>query len=150
MGLQIRQALSSDKGRWNHYVHAHPQASAYHNFAWVESVQQAYGHPNISLIALDDDKVVGVLPVIKMLRPLSGHYLCSLPFCDIGHAVADNEDIARVLLEQLQRLKSSTGATHIEYRDTSPATTSSASDDHELQGKRSACYCRCRRRQHCC
>lgn len=135
MGLQIRQALASDKEHWNQYVHTHPEATAYHNFAWVESVEQAYGHPNISLIALENDKVTGILPSIKMLRPLSGHYLCSLPFCDIGHAVADNENIATALVGRLHELMLSSGASHIEYRDTSRTTTANC-DDTALQGKK--------------
>ena len=136
MELQIRQAISSDKARWNQYVHAHPQATAYHNFAWVESVEQAYGHPNVSLIALDGDKVVGVLPIVKMQRPLSGYFLCSLPFCDIGHAVADNEQITITLLEQLQRLKSSSNAKHIEYRDTAPLIAAQTNKTDELHGRK--------------
>lgn len=135
MGLQIRRVTSSDKARWNQYVHAHPQATAYHNFAWVESVEQAYGHSNVSLVALDDHKVVGVLPIVKMQIPLSGHFLCSLPFCDLGHALADNEQVTSALLEQLKYLKDSSGAKKIEYRDSALSATSPTATD-ELQGKK--------------
>ncbi len=136
MELKIRQTISSDKACWNRYIHAHPQATAYHNFAWVESVDQAYGHPNTSLIALYNDKVVGVLPITKMQIPLSGQFLCSLPFCDIGHALADNEQIIVALLEQLQQLKNSSGATKIEYRDTDAQTITITVADDGLQGKK--------------
>lgn len=136
MGLHIRHATLSDKTRWNQYVHAHPQATAYHNFAWVESVEQAYRHPNVSLIALDDDKVVGVLPVVKMQIPLSGQFLCSLPFCDLGHALADNEQVTTTLLEQLNILKDSSSAKKIEYRDTASSIAASTTRSDELQGKK--------------
>jgi len=134
--LQIRQTTSSDKTCWNRYVHAHPQATAYHNFAWVESVEQAYGHPNTSLIASHNTQVVGVLPVTKMQIPFAGQSLCSLPFCDLGHALADNEQIVTALLEQLQQLKNSSDARKIEYRDTDSQTAVIAVSDDELQGKK--------------
>lgn len=135
MAITIRPANPADKRQWNAYVHAHPNACAYHNFAWVESVEQAYGHPNKSLIALEDDKVVGVLPVTKMQAPLSGHYYCSLPFCDMGYAIADNDQTLTTLLEKLREMKQASGGKKIEYRDTSEATDPSISKE-ELQGKK--------------
>jgi len=136
MGIQIHSATPSNKALWNQYIQAHPQATAYHNFAWVESVEQAYGHLNASLIAWDNNKVVGVLPVIKMHTPLSGTFLCSLPFCDIGHALADNEHIITALLEQLKTLKISSGAKKIEYRDSAASAAASTPMTEALQGKK--------------
>jgi len=134
MGLEIRQTVSSDKARWNRYAHMHPHATPYHNFAWVESVEQAYGHPNASLIALDGDKVIGVLPVIKMQVPFSGHYYCSLPYCDMGYAIGDSEQIITALLDKLRNMKDESGAKKIEYRDTSETTI--LRTEEALQGKK--------------
>jgi len=134
MELVIRQIRDSDKASWNKYVHAHPQATAYHNFAWVESVEHAYGHPNTSLIALGDGKIIGVLPIIKMQMPLSGHYYCSLPYCDMGYAVGDSEQIITALHDKLRDMKKESGAKKIEYRDTSAATTPITED--ELEGQK--------------
>ncbi len=124
MTVIIRAAISTDKAQWNDYVHTHPQATAYHNFAWIESVEQAYGHPNVSFIALDNDKVIGVLPVIKIQAPLAGHSYCSLPYCDMGYAIGDSEQIITALLDKLRRMKEGSGAKKIEYRDSSEATIS--------------------------
>lgn len=135
MAITIRPATSEDRSLWNVYVHAHPKACAYHNYAWVESVEQAYGHPNSSLIALEDDKIVGVLPVIKMQIPFSGHYYCSLPFCDMGYAIGDNAQIVTALLDKLRELKQQSGAKKIEYRDTSEATETPIAEE-EIEGKK--------------
>ena len=135
MALTIRPATSNDRARWNAYVHAHPKACAYHNFAWVESVEQAYGHPNASLLALEGEEVVGVLPITKMQIPLSGHYYCSLPFCDMGYAIANDQPIVTALLEKLREMKAQSGAKKIEYRDTSEANASALLDE-EIQGKK--------------
>jgi len=135
VSLDIRQVKTADIVRWNQYVHAHPQATPYHNFAWVDSIEQAYGHPNVSLIALTDNKVVGVLPISKMLAPLSGHFLCSSPFCDLGYAVSDNEQITHALLAELQNLKDASGAKKIEYRDTESFTPDAITVD-DMHGKK--------------
>lgn len=140
MGTQIRQAIASDKAAWNLYVHSHSQATPYHDFSWVESVEEAYGHVNVSLIALNNDKLVGILPIVKMEHPFFGHSLCSLPFCDLGHALADNQEILNALLSQLQHLKESCGAKYIEYRDTARdmyrSTLDITSDENKLEGKK--------------
>ncbi len=135
MSIEIRPALAADKASWNQYVQHHTQATPYHNFAWIESVEQAYGHQNSSQIAMIDGKIVGILPVIKMQPPLSGHFYCSLPYCDIGHILADNEEITATLLEKLQCMKSDSGARKIEYRDVDSPTDPNITTEH-LQGKK--------------
>ncbi len=135
MNLQINPVNISDKARWNQYVQTHSQATPYHNFSWVQSVGQAYGHPNSSQIALIDNNIVGVLPVVKMEIPLSGHFYCSLPFCDVGYAVADNELIITALLDKLHNMKHSSRAKKIEYRDTVPLVNTITTTD-EWQGKK--------------
>lgn len=135
MPMIIRQTTADDKIAWNQYVNQHVEASPYHNYAWVESVSEAYGHPNVSLIALNDGKVVGILPIINMKTPLSGHFLCSLPYCDVGHALADNPKITSELLTHLQQLKTSSGAKKIEYRDRAqvPENSPPTSDNLQMQ-----------------
>ncbi len=123
MTLDIRQSTPSDKEAWNRYVLSHPQATPYQNYGWVESVAQAYGHPNHSLIALEDGNVVGVLPVSQMQIPMKGKSLCSLPYCDLGYALSDSEQITDALISRLKQEQQKIGANKIEYRDTGPDQT---------------------------
>ena len=117
MTIIIRQADITDKDAWNNYIFSRDDASPYHNFSWVQSVEKAYGFKNLSLIAIDDDVVVGVLPIIHMQRPFLAGSLCSLPYCDVGYAVANDQDIENKLLDKLNELKLSTRSKQIEYRD---------------------------------
>lgn len=134
MELVVRQATAADKAIWNKYVYTHPMATPYHNYAWVESVVHAYGHPSVSLLALADDKVVGVLPIIKINIPLSGTTLCSLPYCDVGYALANNDRVTAALLQGLEQLKHESNARRIEYRDT--ATDTRPESDEKMTGKK--------------
>lgn len=135
MNLHLHSATIADKTRWNQYVHAHSKATAYHNFSWAQSIEQAYGHPNASQIAVIDEQIVGVLPIIKMKRPLSGHFYCSLPFCDVGYAVANNKQIITALLDKLHSMKNSSHAKKIEYRDTF-SLVDATTVTNDLQGKK--------------
>lgn len=117
--VHVRIAHNNDQQNWNAYINQHLNATPYHNFAWVRSVESAYGHKNASVLATikhgEHEKIVGVLPAVKMQIPFKGARLCSLPYCDVGFALADNDDIRDQLLTQLQ-------ATHLppmkyEYRD---------------------------------
>ena len=135
MSLQIRPITADDRADWNLYVKTHPQATPYHLYAWIQSVEQAYGHENISQIATINGKIVGILPIIKMNLPLRGHVYCSLPYCDIGHALSNSEEITSALLEKLRHIKNKSGAKKIEYRDVTPVSDTVIPAEH-MQGKK--------------
>jgi len=115
--MKIIKATLADQATWDEYVNSHPNASPYHRFAWILSIEHAYQQDNVSLIALENDQVVGVLPCVKMKKPLSKASYCALPYCDIGYALADNEDISQALKKQaVENLQQHQGNS-FEYRD---------------------------------
>ncbi len=116
---------------WDQYVESHPQASPYHSFAWVNSVNSAYEHNNVSLIAYESQKVVGVMPCIKMQRPFSKPLYCALPFCDLGFCLADNETIKQALITKSLEEFRSDGGVNFEYRD-----SYKLSDSENLAGRK--------------
>lgn len=95
--LRIRPAADGDKSAWDQYVLAHPDGMAYHRYAWGEAVREAYGHKPYYLFAEQDGRIRGVLPLIDFRVPLSGRTLTSLPFCDVGGALADHPPIETLL-----------------------------------------------------
>lgn len=112
-------AAPQDKTVWDNYVANHENATAYHRLAWQEAVQSAYDHKVMGLIARNNsnDQVVGVLPAVLMTTPLIGKKLCSLPYCDVGYAIADNDDIQNQLMEYLIQQGATTGSKYVEVRD---------------------------------
>lgn len=132
-GIQITLAKHQDKLAWNTYIQGHPQATPYHNFGWLNSVELAYGHGNVGLIATQTlaqgSEIVGVLPAILMRIPFKGQILCSLPFCDVGYALADSNEVRDLLINDL-RAKYGQDA-KVEYRDSEHAIYSA-----ELNGQK--------------
>ncbi|MCF2947744.1 FemAB family PEP-CTERM system-associated protein [Paraglaciecola aquimarina] len=125
MKYKIVQASHQLETDWDTYVESHKYATPYHRFAWLKSVEQAYQHNNVSLLAYDQDEVVGVLPCIKMQRPLAKSKYCSLPFCDLGYGLADNDDILKALQAQAKQSLDNIGGNIFEYRDSQQDFTDS-------------------------
>jgi len=134
--IVIRQAVIADKDAWNNYIFSKEDASPYHNFSWVQSVEKAYGFKNVSLIAMDDEVVVGVLPIINLHRPFLAGSLCSLPYCDVGYAVTNDQDIENKLLDKLNVLSLLTRSKQIEYRDQVNIENTDLNDMSRLAGQK--------------
>ncbi|WP_421132053.1 FemAB family XrtA/PEP-CTERM system-associated protein [Alteromonas sp. A079] len=123
MGNNLNTIVSfasfEDKTVWDNYVANHETATAYHRFAWQEAVQSAYNHKVMGLIARNSatKQVVGVLPAVLMATPLIGKKLCSLPYCDVGYAIADSDEIQKQLVEHLKQQGVTTGSKHVEVRN---------------------------------
>ncbi|WP_394221203.1 GNAT family N-acetyltransferase [Alteromonas gracilis] len=101
--ITLSIASPSDKPLWDAYVLQHDEASAYHQFAWLEAVKEAYGHTMIGVLArcTDSGQVVGVFPAVLMKIPMLGKRICSLPYCDVGYGLADNDKVLSEMREFL-------------------------------------------------
>lgn len=118
--ITIRLATDCDQEAWDNYVNQHNAHSPYHLFGWKNATQEAYQHESHYLIAeqttADKTFIVGILPLIIFLKPLSKPSLCALPFCDVGGALADNEDIAEQLITESKTVAKCLQAKYIEIR----------------------------------
>lgn len=97
--MLIRLAESSDNKRWDDYVLNHHEASPYHLFAWRYAVENVYRHKPLYFFAEKNDTTQGVLPLFQMCIPIIMNQLVGLPFCDVGHVLADSEEIRNKLIE---------------------------------------------------
>ena len=129
--MNIRMAVTSDQAAWDKYVDGHIDATPYHRFAWLLSIEQAYQHQNVSLLAFNDDTLVGILPCIKMQKPFSKVSYCALPFCDLGFGLANDASVLEALQSEALTQLASAGGNSFDYRD-----SVNASSDDELAGKK--------------
>jgi FemAB-related protein (PEP-CTERM system-associated) len=110
-------AVTGDQALWDEYVDGHSDATPYHRFAWLLSIEQAYQHQNVSLLAFNDDTLVGILPCIKMQRLFSKVTYCALPFCDLGFGLANDASILKALQSEALTLLQNEGGNIFDYRD---------------------------------
>ena len=98
--MRVRQAIDKDKSAWDAYVNNHPDSTPYSLFPWKEAVEQAYGHQSSYLLAEEGGVIKGVLPLFIFHVPFRGNALVSLPYCDVGDVLADNDEIKKALLTE--------------------------------------------------
>jgi FemAB-related protein (PEP-CTERM system-associated) len=114
--MQTKILEPSDESKWRAYVQAHPAATFYHRLAWKNVLESSFGHQAYYLMAENDGRTVGILPIIHLKSMLFGSILCSMPFLNFGGIVADDAAAEAALLDEARRLLQETGADYLELR----------------------------------
>jgi CelD/BcsL family acetyltransferase involved in cellulose biosynthesis len=79
------------------FVQAHPEGSAYHLSAWCRAVGAAYGYRSQVLVARRGGRLAGMLPLCVISRPFGSARWVSLPFCDLGGPLAEDDALAAAM-----------------------------------------------------
>ena len=98
MKTLVSVAETKEIARVNKYLVTSLHATPYHHMQWLQAVKKAYGFKYEYLIAETDAHIEGVLPVCRFKSITGKNSLCSLPFCDIGGVVADNDTVREKLI----------------------------------------------------
>ncbi len=114
--MALSVAVETASSEWDAFVAAHPDATAYHAWAWRDVFGPVFGHEPIYLAARDAGHIVGVLPVVAFRSRLFGQFFCSLPFVNYGGVLATTTDAAAPLVAEATRLARERGASHVELR----------------------------------
>jgi FemAB-related protein (PEP-CTERM system-associated) len=108
---------------WDDFVMACPQATFFHRAGWQRVLGEVFRHDTYYLYTETAGRITGVLPLAHVRSLLFGSSLTSLPFAVYGGVAAMDEDSARVLEEEAQRLARSLGVAHLELRQLERAHT---------------------------
>lgn len=103
------------------YLRKTGEAGPYHSISWLEAIEKAYRHQSRVIAAYRNDEVCGVLPLVIIKPPFMAPRLISLPFCDYGGPVADDDSIRERLLAAAKELKTREGLNSVEIRVRNPA-----------------------------
>ncbi|MGE0449742.1 MAG: FemAB family XrtA/PEP-CTERM system-associated protein [Vicinamibacterales bacterium] len=110
--------VESEAKHWDDYVVAHASATVYHTWAWRRIFENAFGHETAYLLARRSDRIVGVLPLVAFDSRLFGRFMVSLPFVNYGGVIADDDTVARALLDVASKTARARRARHVELRHT--------------------------------
>jgi FemAB-related protein (PEP-CTERM system-associated) len=69
------------------FVRSMPGARLCHMPVWTRMVEQAFGHKGYYLVAREEGRVCGVLPLMQVRSRLFGNRMISQPFSDYGGAL---------------------------------------------------------------
>jgi FemAB-related protein (PEP-CTERM system-associated) len=86
------------------YVARHPEATPYHRSDWLKAAEQAYHHTGWLVTVHREGTLCGVLPLVEVKVPFGSTHFVSLPFCDLGGPLADNDQVCDLLRAEARAL----------------------------------------------
>jgi len=108
---------SLDGSGWENYAATHPDATLFHQPAWLQVIQETFGHRSISLVARRGDRTVGFLPLFLVPTLPWGKAAISAPLGVYGGAIADDTAIEQALLARAAEIAAERGARYLELRN---------------------------------
>jgi len=118
--MQIVSVGEGQQNLWDSYVLQHKEAVPYHLFGWRHACHVGYGLDAVYLLAQEEGTPVGALPMILFKGPLRQRRLVSLPYCDLGGILADNEEVATGLLQRAFQEARSLNISCLDLRNSCP------------------------------
>jgi FemAB-related protein (PEP-CTERM system-associated) len=125
--LHVVQYEEQYRQQWDDYVIAHPNATCYHLTAWKRAVERAYGSQSYYYLVCSSPRenggvsnrptVVGILPLFHLKNFVFGNALVSLPFCDYGGILADDEHVLATLVQKSTELSRDLNNATVEFRN---------------------------------
>ena len=114
--ITVSIATAADESRWQHYCQSRALDHHAHAWGWREVLQKTFGHEPYYLIAQDNDRALGILPLFFVQSRLFGRSLISVPYLNAGGILSDNEDTAKALIEYSEKLAQDLKVKYCEYR----------------------------------
>jgi FemAB-related protein (PEP-CTERM system-associated) len=112
-------ALADAAARWASYIQR-TQRSPSRDPGWLAVLAKGLKHQAYCIEALAGEQLVGLLPLCYVRSLLFGRFLVSLPYLNSGGAVADDEEIARALVDRAVELADRLKVRHLELRHERP------------------------------
>lgn len=114
--MKVIRCERSHDAAWNAFVQTSPGASFYHRAEWRDINHDCFGHDTAYLAAVDADRIVGVLPLVRLKSLLFGSIACSMPFVNYGGPCGDSDVIERALLDAAVAVAESWRVDYVELR----------------------------------
>lgn len=86
------------------FLIAQREFSPYQHSAWRKAVQEAYGFAAGVITYRENQQLLGFLPFNQVRDPLGRSQIVSLPYCDVGGAIAVNAAVTELLEQAMLQL----------------------------------------------
>lgn len=116
MAIFVREINQADFQAWDEYVRHHSDGTFCHLSGWKTVVEVGAGHRCPYLIAEEDGKVVGILPLTLRKSYLFGAALISSMFAVYGGVLASDERTHRALENAAWEMGQELGLRSVSYK----------------------------------
>jgi FemAB-related protein (PEP-CTERM system-associated) len=96
--VEIAPLAPGEDAARDDFVRAHPRATFFHLAGWRRVVEQVMGHEPADLVARRDGRIVGVLPLMRAPRLITGGALISIPYAVYGGPVGADAEVEHALV----------------------------------------------------
>lgn len=114
--LLIKSYSERYQQQWDSFVMNSDTASLFHLTGWKDAVESVFGHRPYYLMAVNDEKICGILPLFEMKSRLFGHSLVSVPFGVEGGISSQDEESYLLLKSSAESLANLIGVHYLELR----------------------------------
>lgn len=114
--LRVFIADDAHADTWNEFVDRQPDATLFHGWMWRGAVRCVFGHEPFYLIAQENGRVVGVLPLFLVRSLLAGRLLVSVPYAVYGGPLVEGARAAGALREAVCEIAERHRVRRIEIR----------------------------------
>ena len=102
------ERFSGSAAEWDSFASGQIGYTHFHRFGWKRVIEQLLGHRCMYLAARDsNERLAGVLPLVRVRSPLFGHYLVSMPFLNYGGPLGTSAAIAALVDEACELARAS-------------------------------------------
>jgi len=102
-GVKMRLVDPVGESGWDSLLMSHPNFTFFHGNAWAQVLKDAYGFRPCYLLALKDNQLAALLPIMEARSRLRGVRGVSLPFTDecapLTSAAIDTTALIKTALE---------------------------------------------------
>jgi FemAB-related protein (PEP-CTERM system-associated) len=117
------ELFNGSPGEWDAFVAGEPFGTASHLYGWRRVIERVYEHDCPYLVARENGRIAGVLPLVDVRSMAFGRYLVSMPFLNAGGPIGSPRAID-VLIEHAVELGRARRARVLELRTGRPLPTS--------------------------
>lgn len=97
--LEIKIVNPIQTAEYSGWLNGFPEATVFHTSAWARVIHSTYGYTPLYLVAGNNNKVRGVLPLMEIHSCLTGKRAVSLPFSDFCDPLYDDGDLMRQVIK---------------------------------------------------
>jgi serine/alanine adding enzyme len=90
----------ADAALWEEFVNSNIQCCNYHRWGWKRVIENSFRWPTYYLMAREDARVVGTLPLVWQKSSLFGSFLTSMPFLNCGGVIAQSKPAKDALVAE--------------------------------------------------
>jgi FemAB-related protein (PEP-CTERM system-associated) len=115
--MNIRPYDDNVRADWDAYVLHQPEGTLFHLTAWKRAIEREFGFCGRYLLAEDNGKIRGILPLFLVSNWVQGPTLISTPFAVYGGICASDDDAAIALRQAACRMAVDEGVNYLELRE---------------------------------